>query len=219
MIPRQVSRPIAQRRARPGRILTVAPSMFMMRFMDVRHPFSSDCGSCAPEGARSRVAAVAQLKLGARRTDGLLWFFRLGEKAGSIREILCWHDLEGYVQAYIRAASIADEDAAARLFRRAQGKTRVLTRNGVREKDVLRMVKRRFKKAGLPPNLTYHTFRATTITDLPLTTQSVVKGFLDRGINPDDVQHLAGQADPRTTKLYDRRKREVTRNIAKRISV
>jgi len=70
------------------------------------------------------------------------------------------------------------------------------------------MVKRRFRKAGLPPNLTCHTFRATTITDL-----------LDQGINPDDVQHLAGHADPRTTRLYDRRKREVTRNIVERISI
>jgi integrase len=78
----------------------------------------------------------------------------------------------------------------------------------MKPKDVLRMVKRRFRKAGLPPNLTCHTFRATTITDL-----------LDQGINPDDVQHLAGHADPRTTRLYDRRKREVTRNIVERISI
>ena len=88
------------------------------------------------------------------------------------------------------------------------GKTNKFTDNGVKAKDVLRTAKRRFKDAGLPPNLTCHTFRATTITDL-----------LDQGINPDDVQHLLGHADPRTTKLYDRTKREVTRNIVERISI
>ncbi len=70
------------------------------------------------------------------------------------------------------------------------------------------MVKRRFKAAGLPDSLTCHTFRATTITDL-----------LDSGVNPGDVQDLAGHADPRTTRLYDRRTREVTRNLVERISI
>jgi hypothetical protein len=35
----------------------------------------------------------------------------------------------------------------------------------------------------------------------------------------EDVQHLAGHADPRTTRLYDRRRRKVTRNIVERISI
>jgi integrase/recombinase XerD len=32
-----------------------------------------------------------------------------------------------------------------------------------------------------------------------------------------DVQNLAGHADPRTTRLYDRRKRKITRNIVENI--
>jgi integrase/recombinase XerD len=35
----------------------------------------------------------------------------------------------------------------------------------------------------------------------------------------EDVQHLAGHADPRTTKLYDRRERRIKRNIVEKISV
>jgi hypothetical protein len=31
------------------------------------------------------------------------------------------------------------------------------------------------------------------------------------------AQYMAGHADPRTTKLYDRRRREVTRSEAERI--
>jgi len=41
----------------------------------------------------------------------------------------------------------------------------------------------------------------------------------DQGVSFEDVQYLAGYADPRTTRLYDRRKREVTRNIVERISI
>jgi integrase len=56
--------------------------------------------------------------------------------------------------------------------------------------------------------LSCHSFRATTITDL-----------LTQGVPLEDVQHLAGHADPRTTRLYDRRQKQVTRNIVERISV
>jgi hypothetical protein len=35
----------------------------------------------------------------------------------------------------------------------------------------------------------------------------------------EDVQYLAGHADPRTTRLYDRRQQKVTRNIVERISI
>jgi hypothetical protein len=48
----------------------------------------------------------------------------------------------------------------------------------------------------------------TTITDL-----------LEQNVRLEDVQNLAGHADPRTTRLYDRRGRKVTRNIVERISI
>ena len=70
------------------------------------------------------------------------------------------------------------------------------------------MLKRRLKQAKLPDNLSCHSFRATTATDL-----------LSQGISLEDVQYLLGHADPRTTRLYDRRKKEVTRNIVERISI
>jgi len=72
------------------------------------------------------------------------------------------------------------------------------------------MMKRRMKEVGLPPDLSPHSFRVTAITDLldqqlPLALQ--------------DVQDLAGHADPRTTRLYDRSRRQITRNIVERIRV
>jgi integrase/recombinase XerD len=156
----------------------------------------------------ARGGAVAKLRRGDYYSDGRQWVFRFDEKGGKVRDIPARHDLEGFMDEYVRAAGIADAPTDTPLFRTAKGKTRQLTTNGMVGKDVLRMVKRRFKAAGLPETLTCHTFRATTITDL-----------LEGGVDRDDVQNLAGHADPRTTRLYDRRKREVTRNIVERISI
>jgi len=43
--------------------------------------------------------------------------------------------------------------------------------------------------------------------------------LLTQGVPLEDVQYLAGHADPRTTRLYDRRQKQVTCNIVERISV
>jgi integrase/recombinase XerD len=42
---------------------------------------------------------------------------------------------------------------------------------------------------------------------------------LTQGISLEEVQYLAGHADPRTTRLYDRRQKRVTRNLVERISI
>jgi len=70
------------------------------------------------------------------------------------------------------------------------------------------MFKRRILRAGLPGTLSPHSFRVTTITTL-----------LEQGVSLEDVQNLANHSDPRTTRLYDRRKRKITRNIVERIPV
>ena len=145
----------------------------------------------------ARAGAVARLRLADFYTDGRQWFLRFDEKGGKVRDIPARHDLEGFIREYIRAAGLTAEPPSSPLFRAAAGRTDRLTPTAMSGKDILRMVKRRFKAAGLPPNLTCHTFRATTITDL-----------LEHGVNPDDVQHLAGHSDPRTTRLYDRRRRQ-----------
>jgi site-specific recombinase XerD len=74
--------------------------------------------------------------------------------------------------------------------------------------DVCRMMKRRLKDASLPGHLSPHSFRVTVITDL-----------LEHGAALEDVQHLAGHADPRTTRLYDRRQKKVMRNLVERITI
>jgi len=94
------------------------------------------------------------------------------------------------------------------LFQSARKKQRKLTGKAIHVNDICRMMKRRLKDIGLPLLFSPHSFRVTTITDL-----------LEQGVALEDVQRLAGHADPRTTRLYDRRERKITRNIVERISV
>ncbi|MDX2198761.1 MAG: tyrosine-type recombinase/integrase [Phycisphaerae bacterium] len=154
-----------------------------------------------------RAGAVAKLRRRDFFSDGRQSMLRFDEKGGKVRDIPARHDLEGFVREYLAVAGDGSEDAP--LFRSAIGRTGKLGDNAMSQNDVLRMVKRRLTDAGLlAGRLTCHSFRATTITDL-----------LDQGVPLEDVQYLAGHADPRTTRLYDRRRKQVTRNIVERISI
>ena len=57
------------------------------------------------------------------------------------------------------------------------------------------MMKRRLRDAGLPEILSPHSFRVAIAND-----------FLDQGEALDVVQEFLGHADPRTTRIYKRRK-------------
>lgn len=156
----------------------------------------------------ARVGAIAKL----RRAD----FYDLGdqhclrfiEKGGKSREIPVRHDLRQFVWDYLVAGGLEYSDKSTSLFRTTVRRTKTLTQFAMTPGDMGRMVKRRLRDAGLPDRLSPHSFRVTTITDL-----------LSQGVPLEDVQNLAGHADPRTTRLYDRRQRKVTRNIVERISI
>jgi integrase/recombinase XerD len=156
----------------------------------------------------ARVGAVSKLRLKHFANDGSQWTLRFDEKGGKSREIPVRHDLQGFLLAYRAAAGLDGEPKESPLLRTAAGRTRSLTLNRMSAIDICRMVKRRLKDAGLPSRLSPHSFRVMTITDL-----------LEHGSEIDEVQYLAGHADSRTTALYDRRKKRVTRNIVERISV
>ena len=93
-------------------------------------------------------------------------------------------------------------------FQTANRKTKTLTRNAMTGIDICRMMKRRLKAAGLPGHFSPHSFRVATVTDL-----------LEQNVPLEDVQYLAGHSNTRTTRIYDRRRRTVTRNIVERISI
>ena len=151
----------------------------------------------------ARVGAVARLGMKSFQYDGTQYTLRFAEKGGKSREIPVRHDLQMLLLNYIQTAGITEGP----LFRTARGKTGALTNRPMTGIDVCRMMKRRLREAGLPTHYSPHSFRVATVTDL-----------LEQNQPLEDVQHLAGHADPRTTRLYDRRRRKITRNIVERIS-
>ncbi len=153
----------------------------------------------------ARVGAVARLALKDLRHDGTEYALRFSEKGGKSREIPVRADLQKILLAYIQAAGLSDGP----LFRSAQKRKRALTDRPITGNDLLRIVKRRLKAAGLPEGtFSCHSFRATTATAL-----------LKDGLSREQVQYLLGHSDARTTDLYNRTDKEVTRNIVDRISI
>ena len=156
----------------------------------------------------SRAGAVAKLRRGDLTELNGEAQLRFTEKGGRSRQIPVRGDLEKILSAYLTAAGLEDTQADTPLFRAALGKTGRLGTGGLSAHDIARMMKRRLRDASLPSELSPHSFRVAVITDL-----------LTQGVPLEDVQRLAGHADPRTTRLYDRRHRKVTRNIVERISI
>lgn len=85
----------------------------------------------------SRVSAAVGMKVGDYYSRGKRWRVRLQEKNGKVIDAACHHKLEQYLDEYLRAAGIA-EDQAGPLFRAAD--------------------------AGIAAPIGCHTFRATGIT-------------------------------------------------------
>jgi site-specific recombinase XerD len=155
-----------------------------------------------------RAGAVAKLRLQDFQHDGEQYVLRFQEKGGKSREIPVRLELQREILAYLAAARIGAEAKDRPLFRSTVRKTKQLTGNALTTKSICALVKRRLKDAGLPERLSPHSFRVTAITDL-----------LTQGVPLDDVQYLAGHSSPRTTRLYDRRQKKVTRSIVERISI
>lgn len=156
----------------------------------------------------SRIGAVARLRLKDFLHEGDQWVLSFNDKGGKHRKVPVRHDLQLVLRDYMNAAGIDSSEKTAPIFRTALPKKKQLTNNPMTDNDMQRMFKRRILAAGLPGTLSPHSFRVTTITTL-----------LEQGVALEDVQNLANHADPRTTRLYDRRKRKITRNIVERIPV
>jgi integrase/recombinase XerD len=155
-----------------------------------------------------RAGAIAKLRLQEFQHDGEQHVLRFQEKGGKSREIPVRLELQRDILGYLAAAGIGGDAKDRPLFRSTVRKTKLLTANALTSKAICEMVKRRLKAAKLPERLSPHSFRVTSITDL-----------LTQGVPFEDVQYLAGHSSPRTTGLYDRRRKKVTRNIVERISI
>jgi len=156
----------------------------------------------------ARIGAVAGLRVGSYAHDGSQRVLRFLEKGGKARDIPVRDDLERFLSAYLEAAELCSAPDNEPLFRRLARKSRVLKPQAMTADDMGRMLKQRMADIGLPTQLSPHSFRVATITDL-----------LSQGVPLEEVQHLVGHADPRTTRLYDRRQKKVMRSVVDRISV
>ena len=190
--------------------ITIAQARALLASLDLSHVVGlrdrAVLGTLTYTGAR--VGAVARLRLQDLRDHGEHRSLRFAEKGGKEREIPVRHDLDGWLSAYLDTAGIADDPKAAPLFRAALYRTGTLQAAGLGPYTIRFILKRRLKDAGLPEIISPHSFRVMVVTDL-----------LSQNVPMEDVQYLAGHSNPRTTQIYDRRKRRVTRNIVERISV
>ena len=153
----------------------------------------------------ARVSAVVGVKRGDYRLQGKRARLRLLEKGNKEKLVWLHHEAEEFLDAYIAAAGI--EDADAPLFQSID-KGQQLTDEALDRRNMLRMVKARCIAAGLSEEFCNHTFRGTGITV-----------YLQNGGSLEGAQDMANHADPRTTKLYDRRKDLATLNeIERRIA-
>jgi integrase/recombinase XerD len=153
----------------------------------------------------ARVSAVARLKRADYRIEGKRARLRLLEKGNKEKLVWLHHEAEQFLDAWLAQAQLEDGEQA--LFQ-TLGKTHRLTGEAMSRRDYLRMVKTRAQAAGLPESICNHTFRGTGITV-----------FLQNGGALEAAQDMANHTDPRTTKLYDRRKdlatlSEIERRIA-----
>jgi site-specific recombinase XerD len=182
----------------------------LLKKLDVKHPVRSRDRAIISVliYTAARVGAVAKLRCRDFYQAGNDYCLRFHEKGGKVREIPVREDLLKALETYLDIAGLRYAEPLSPLFRSAERRTKRLTQNPMKADDMARMVKRRLRDVGLSTRLSPHSFRVTTITDL-----------LEQGVDLQEVQNLAGHADPRTTRLYDRRRRRVTRNIVERISI
>jgi integrase/recombinase XerD len=155
----------------------------------------------------ARVGAVVALTVEDYFPQKKRWWLRLHEKNGKVNEMPCHHKLEEYLDAYIKAAGIAD-DRKGPLFRSAIGKTKKLGPGAMSRTDVWYMVRRRAANAGIETAIGCHTFRATGITD-----------YLTNGGRIEVAQRMAGHSNAKTTGLYDRRNDDISVGEVERIGI
>lgn len=154
----------------------------------------------------ARVSAAIGMDVHDYYPQGRRMWFRLHEKGGKYHEVPAHHKAEDFLDAYLDAAGIADEKRTP-LFRTLD-RRRQLTQTRMRRGDVLRMIKRRARAAGLPPSICCHTFRATGITV-----------YLLGGGRLEHAQRIASHESSRTTKLYDRTGDAISLDEIERIAI
>ena len=155
----------------------------------------------------ARVSAAVQVNVGDIFTQRHRLWIRLHEKGGKYHEMPCHHSLEEYLRAYMGAAGL--EDKTTPLFCTIDRKTKTLSNRRLNRTEAWYLVKRRAKAADISTEVCNHTFRGTGIT-----------AYLSNDTSKLELaQQMAGHADPKTTKLYDRRSDEISLDEVEKIGI
>ena len=139
----------------------------------------------------ARIGAVLQMNVGDYFSQGRRGWVRLHEKGGKEHEAPCIPKLETYLDEYIAAAGIADDEGGP-LFCTTGRSTG--TPHRMTQQDAYRLIQRHAKRAGIKTRIGNHSMRATGITD-----------YLKSEGSLTEARKMANHADTRTTQLYDRR--------------
>ena len=154
-----------------------------------------------------RVGAAVSMRVEDFYVQGRRGWVRLHEKGGKEHTMPTHHNLDHYLEEYIRAAGIGEQRKEP-LFRTTRGRTGELTGKPMLQPDVWRMIRRRAAVAGIETKICCHTFRATGIT-----------AYLKNGGRLEIAQQMAAHESSRTTGLYDRRSDEVSLDEVERIGI
>jgi integrase/recombinase XerD len=155
----------------------------------------------------ARISAVVSMRVEDYFPNGKRWWLRMKEKGSKVHEMPAHHKLEQYLDEYLAAAGIRDQEMTP-LFRSAAGRTDTFTDLPMHRIDAYQMIRRRTAEAGFKRKLGCHMCRATGIT-----------AYLLGGGSLENAQAMAAHESPRTTKLYDRRGDNVTLDEVERITI
>jgi TIR- and PNP-associating SLOG family/Phage integrase family len=172
--------------------------------------------------SRRKPVVPLDLALGASRDDGTggavklakeartepTRFFRFSpafanEKGGKEHEMPVHHLLEQILNEYIEAAGLQSGQS---LFQSVNSAGTAVTGRALNRYNAWAAIRKRAKAAGFLTPVGCHTWRATGITI-----------YLENDGRLEHAQQMAGHESPRTTKLYDRTKDEITLSEVERI--
>jgi site-specific recombinase XerD len=152
----------------------------------------------------ARISAVLGLKVDDYYHNGPRRWLRLHEKGGKEHDMPVHHQLEELLDAYIAKGKLTS--ASQPLFQSLNPLGTQLTGRPMDRSNAWAAIKRRAKAAGFLTPVGCHTWRATGITI-----------YLENDGRLEHAQQMAGHESPRTTKLYDRTKDQVTLSEVERI--
>ena len=152
-----------------------------------------------------RVGAVIAMDVEDYRLSNHQRTFLLHEKGGKEHHVPAHHRLVEYLGEYMDATDLWYSPKSP-LFQAVDITKSRLKGTRMNRQIVFQMVRRRARRAGLPPTINCHSFRATGITN-----------YLSNGGSLEDARAIAAHESSQTTRLYDRTGDSITLDEIERI--